>query len=106
MRVSASSPGHDARDVVVEDEHHQREKQEETDLLRHFPLAKGQRPSAHGFEREEQQMAAVEHRNRQEIEHAQVHADEPEETDEIVESALGLLARGLDDEDRTAEIAR
>src|SRR5262245_7502247 len=66
----------DPLEVVVHRVDHQEHQQHEADLLRDLSLPERQGPSQDGLADEEQEMATVEHRNRQEIQQEQVHADD------------------------------
>jgi hypothetical protein len=51
-------------------------------------------------------MAAVEHRDRQQIQHAQIDAQHRQEPQEVAQPLLRLLSGHLRDHDRPAEVAR
>src|SRR5215468_8182976 len=65
----------DPLQVVVHRVDHQELQQHETDLLRDLSLPDRQGPPEHSLADEEQEVATVEHRNGQEIQQEQVHAD-------------------------------
>src|SRR5712691_8539745 len=64
----------DTHQVIVKRVDHQQQQQYQADLLGPFTLTERQRPSQHGFDDEEEEVAAVEHRHRQQVEHGQIHA--------------------------------
>ena len=72
-----AQPCTSAMDVVVEDEHHQREQEEQADLLRDLAVAQRERAAAAPPRRaKNSEMPAVEHRDRQQVQHAEVDADQ------------------------------
>src|SRR5688500_13709694 len=72
----------DAVQVVPQRVHHQEHEQHEADLLRGFALLERERAPQHRLDDEEEEVAAVEHRHRQQVEHGQVHADDGREEGE------------------------
>src|SRR5256885_13447539 len=74
--LSQEFEGVDADEIVVERVDHEQHQQHEAELLRGFALAQRERPAQHGLQDEEEEMAAVQHRHRQEVQHGQVHADD------------------------------
>jgi hypothetical protein len=63
-------------------------------LLQREPLLRGERATpAHRLDREEHEVPAVQHRDRQQVEDRQVDAEERHEPEELVEAGLGVPAR-------------
>src|SRR5687767_299187 len=60
--------GVDAHEVIVERVDHQHHQQYKSKLLRGLPLLERQGPSQNALDDEEEEMAAVEHRHREQIE--------------------------------------
>src|SRR4030095_3147078 len=84
----------EATQVVVEREYHDHHQQHEAHLLRYLALAQRQRAAQDRLDDEEQQVAAVQHGDRQQVQHAQVHADDGDEQRDRQETLVGL-PRGL-----------
>src|SRR5213592_2292096 len=57
----------DPDEVIVERVHHQQHQQDEAELLGRLALAEGQRSTEPGLQDEEEEVAAVQHRHRQEV---------------------------------------
>src|SRR3989442_15242063 len=66
----------DPHQVVVARVDHEQHQQHEAELLGRLPLLERQRAAQDRLDHEEEEMPAVEHRHRQQVEHGQVHADE------------------------------
>src|SRR5207249_3229276 len=81
-------------DVVVEDEHHQREDEEEADLLRDLAMARLHGTANERLHREERQMAAVEDRDRQEVQDGEIDREERERREEVAQPGARLLPGG------------
>src|SRR5262249_18333512 len=62
----------DSHQVIVKRVHHEQHEQYQAHLLGPFTLAQRQRAAQDGFDDEEEEMAAVEHRYRQQVEHGEV----------------------------------
>src|SRR5271170_911734 len=94
---------HNTRDVIEDYERHQRHQQKQPDLEHRLAITKFERLAARTFEREEQQMTAVEQRHRQQIYNPELEAEHHGKHREARKSAMGLLARQLRDHDRAAQ---
>src|SRR5437867_2631279 len=66
----------DPHQVIVNRVHHQQHQQHQAHLLGPLPLAQRQRAAEDGFDDEEEQVSAVEHRHREEVENGEVDADD------------------------------
>src|SRR3990172_8499724 len=95
--------GDQACDVVVEHERGEHEDQGQPHLLRHHPGLRGERFATQRLDREEDEMPPVEDRDGQEVQDAQVHAQQPEEVQKVGDSLPGLVPRHLGDEDGSSE---
>src|SRR5215471_9937666 len=62
-------------DVIIKGIYHQKHQEKETHLQRHLTVSQRNRPADDGFNQEEKQIAAVQYRNRQEVEHPQVDTE-------------------------------
>ena len=63
-------------DVVLEGHGHERHQDDEAGEAGDLAHAEGERAAQHGLEEEEEQVAAVEHRDGQEVDEAEVDGDE------------------------------
>ena len=61
------------------------------------------RTALDGLDQEKQQVAAVQHRNRQQVDDRQVDADDGDELKQAADAGLGLIAGHLGDHDRPAD---
>src|SRR2546422_5521830 len=68
--------GPEVEDIVSEGIEHQADQEKDPDLLGQLAAADAQGPALHRFDREEGEVPAVEDRDRQEIEHAEVDAED------------------------------
>src|SRR5208282_3104247 len=82
---------HNTRDVIEDYERHQRHKQKQPDLEHRFAVSKFQRLALHALEHEEQQVAAVEQRHRQQIDDAELETEHHGKHREVREAAMRLL---------------
>src|ERR1700683_2615016 len=90
---------HNTRDVIEDYERHQRHQQKQPDLQHRLAITKFERLAARSLEREEQEMAAVEQRHRQQIYNSELEAEHHGKHREVREAAMGLLACQLRDHD-------
>src|ERR1700722_18510781 len=79
---------HNTRDVIEDYERHQRHEQKQSDLEHRFTVAKFERLALDALEDEEQQVAAVEQRHRQEIDDAEFETQHHGEHREVRDSAM------------------
>src|SRR5262249_22551580 len=91
------------RDVVLERDAHQHDEDQETGEAGDLADAQRKRPPEDRFEGEEEQMTTIEHRNRQQIEQAEVDRDDRHRPDEIAHAFGALLTDDVVDGDGTAE---
>src|SRR5262249_53268504 len=66
--------------------------------------ANGQRPPQDSFDQEEEQMSAIENRDRQQVQYGEIDADHRHEVQQVFEALLGVLAGSLNDQDRPANL--
>ncbi|VTR70649.1 hypothetical protein DESC_820009 [Desulfosarcina cetonica] len=92
-----------ARNIVVEHKNHQQKQNKNAGLLGDLAHARVDRPAGDRLDEEKQQMAAVEHRNGQEIEHGQVDTENGDEEDQVGQPRFGLLPGHLGNHDRSAQ---
>src|SRR5512133_1389499 len=59
-------------DIIVERQHHQAQQQEQSDLLGVFPDLLVDRPTDDQFAEEEEEVAAIQYRYRQQVEYTQI----------------------------------
>src|SRR5208282_646749 len=90
--------------VVPCREDHQQEYQSEPDPETVILYAGGERPTPDGFERIEQQMAAVKHGDGQDVDETQIERENRKKPDIRNDTALGHIARHLGDPDRTLQL--
>src|SRR3990172_5948800 len=82
----------DARQIIVDGEHHQEQQQEEPDLLGHFPLPKRELTAQDPLADEEEQVPTVQDRHGEQVQERQVDADHCGEESQAHEPLLGLLS--------------
>src|SRR2546422_7092637 len=97
-------PGPEVEDVVSEGVEHQADKEKEPDLLGQLAATDAQGLALDRFDREEQEVPAVEDRDRQEVEHAEVDAEDGDQEDVVRETLRRGVARNLGDSQRTADV--
>src|SRR5581483_4870324 len=103
-RLVSASAREQAVQVVVEREAHERDQEEHPDLLGDLALADLERAAEHLLDSHEEEVAAVEDRNRKQVQHAEVDAEKRHEAEERRQALVRLLARELHDEERPAEV--
>src|SRR5437660_12488427 len=79
--------GPEVEDVVSEGVEHQADQEKDPDLLGQLAAADAQGPPLHRFDREEGEGPALEDREREEIEHAEVEAEDCDQ-ESVVREAL------------------
>ena len=84
-----SQPIDQAEDVLVRDEDHQAEHEEQAEVGPGDHGRIGQRPAAHFLGDQEDHLPAVQRRDRQEVEHGQVDAQDAQEEDQLAEARAG-----------------
>src|SRR3990170_3161747 len=104
-RITCST-GQEPGDVVVEDERRQREDEREPHLVRQRAHLRGDRLAHQPFDGEEEQVPAVEDRDREQVEDPEVDAQEAEEVGEGGDPLPGLVPGDLRDEDRAPQRLR
>src|ERR671925_1590149 len=92
--------------VVPQRIHHEQHQQDEAELLRGFALLERQRTPEDGLDEEEEQVTAVEHRHRQQVQDGEVHADEGGEDRQRPQAFFRLSAGLRGDLDRPADVGR
>ena len=90
-------------DVVLERNAHQQEQKSHPQDVRDLPHAQRDRSSDDALHDEEQEVAAIEHGDGEQVEQTQVDADERHDPDEVVRPLATLLPGDLIDRDRTAD---
>src|SRR4051812_26361417 len=93
----------EAYNVVAQREHGQDDHDDHSGLGGDLARARRGRPSLEQLQREEDQEAPVEDRHGQEVQEAQVHADDGHEPQVLVQALLGGDAGGVSDHDRSAQ---
>src|SRR4051812_8255660 len=86
------------RDVVVKSVGHDEDQQDDADLLRALALLFPHRTAKNRLDEKEKQMAAVEDRDRKQIQHAEVDAEKRDEKKKRRHAFARLLPRHLGDE--------
>src|ERR1700677_2615728 len=87
-------------DVVLEGDAHEGHEQDEADQAGDLAYAEGERAAEDGLEEEEEEVAAVEHRDGQEVDEAEVDGDHRHRPDEVADALLALLAHHVVHGDR------
>src|SRR6185369_15929021 len=90
--------------VVVHRVDHQEHQETKAHLLGDLPLSQGERPTQYRFEDEEEQVPAVQHGDRQEIEEEEVDADHRREEGQARDALTRLLARRDGDLDGASDV--
>src|SRR5947208_8980929 len=96
----------EVEDVVSEGVEHQADQEKNPDLLGQLAAADAQGLALHRFDREEREVPAVEDRDRQEIEHTEVDAEDGEQEDVVREALRRGVPRDLGNGKRAGDIAR
>src|SRR5208337_781527 len=94
---------HNSRDVIEDYESHQRYKQKQADLEHRLAVTKFERLAFYALEDEEQQVAAVEQRHRQQIYDAELEAQHHGKHRKVREATMRLLPGHLRYHDWSAE---
>src|SRR5919106_1221135 len=92
--------------VIPGREDHEGYYQSQADTETIFLGALAERFSPERFESVEQQVAAVEHRHRQQIDYAKMEREDAQEPEKRIEAVLGHVAADLGDAQRTGDIPR
>src|SRR5690606_24347064 len=103
-QVRDLGPQPEAADVVEENHRHEHEQTDHAELLDPELHLGGNRASRHRFQGDEDEMPSIQDRNRQDVEEADVDADEGDEDEECERATLGAVRRKLGDEHRSAQI--
>src|SRR5262249_10047569 len=90
-------------DVVLERDAHHDDEEHETDQTSDLAHSEWERPPQDRFEPEEEQVAAVEHRNREQVDEAEVDRNDRHRPDEIAYALRALFTDNVVDGDRPAE---
>src|SRR5579862_6633711 len=103
-RIGSGMRRNHARDVIVHDVCKQEQKEDEADLddalFNHQADVPPQRP----FDREQQDLAAIQNGNREQVEDAQIDTDESHEQDDLRRAATDGFARNLSDPDHALQL--
>ena len=90
--------------VVADGEDHDAENHHQAHLDQALANLEGQGPAAEPLEEQEDQMPAVEHRDRQQIEHSQAEAHNSEKCQKMNPAVAGRFAGGIGNGDRPAQV--
>src|SRR5207253_335106 len=93
-----------APDIVGRGEDHDGDQHHEADLGEPQAQLERQRPAPHPFRQEKHQLAAVQNRNRQDVQDGQVDGQERHEPEKRRRPDPRRLARDLSDQDRSTEL--
>src|ERR1700756_2603961 len=91
-------------DVIVHDVGKEQQKEHEADLNEAFFHRHAQITAHQAFDTQQQDLAAIENRNRQQIENAQVDADESHQRNNLRRSAVHCIAGNLRDADHALQL--
>src|SRR4030095_7222993 len=94
----------DPDEVIVNREDHQEEQKNQPELLGRLALAERHRPAQDRLDDEEEQMPAVQHGHRQEVEDGEVHADDRGEEGERAQPLAALTLPFCGNLDRPAQV--
>lgn len=94
----------EADDVVAEGDEEEGEDDDEADRAGDLSRALAERASTHRLERVEHEVAAVEDGDREEVDEADVHADQRHQQEEVAWALLGGGAGDVKDPDDRAEL--
>src|ERR1041385_2107857 len=94
----------EADDIVRNREHHDREDEQHADLGQPQAKLRRERPAANPFRDEKHRVPAVEHGNRQEVEHRQAHGEKREKPEKHDETEPRRLTRHARDGNRAADL--
>src|SRR5262249_568213 len=78
-------------DAIIKGIYNQKDEEKETSLQRDLRVSQRNRPADDGFNQEEKQIAAVQYRNRQEVEHPQVDTENRQKGQKTSQPFLRLL---------------
>ena len=91
--------GDESKDVIIKGEDHQKDDQDQTDLLGNLHLFNADRFPENRFEDQEDEMASVEDRDGEEGDDPEVDAQDGHEEDQTCQPSLGLFAGQLSNQD-------